>query len=381
MKDQQTTLLGHYPVAQALINGAQQSHCHLCSILVGSLFASQGPNGIKQALETSEECMTKREKAFDLYTGPETTDAVTLNILASARLHNRTGYLGGILRDVKEPEAARAQFSCFTGSKECYAMVAKWLNICTSLHSECRSSQLLQKPMRLLDLNIGDIEDVRLVADFTQRIPFKSLSNVAQDAVTACRALSIHYLWIDALCIIQDPSGDFQDEAALMEDVYAGFASTISATTSTDITESFLVERQHLQWVDCKILTADGLSYRSYFEGNAFCEFEGDAYGDFEGNVPGTFAIDSRGRCFQERCLTPRSVYFGTAGIHWECRRGVACEHRSEIGDEHVATNHLNALKTKYAELSLLWQDLNAPEMSQRVRDLWACILESYVGT
>jgi hypothetical protein len=40
------------------------------------------------------------------------------------------------------------------------------------------------------------------------RIAFDDMTPVIQDAVTAARELSIHYLWIDALCIIQDDVND-----------------------------------------------------------------------------------------------------------------------------------------------------------------------------
>jgi hypothetical protein len=37
-------------------------------------------------------------------------------------------------------------------------------------------------------------------------IPVSSLSQVIQDAITTCRALSIRYLWVDSLCILQGQS-------------------------------------------------------------------------------------------------------------------------------------------------------------------------------
>ena len=40
------------------------------------------------------------------------------------------------------------------------------------------------------------------------RIPFSDLSTSFQDAVRPCRQLSVPYLWIDTLCIIQDSLAD-----------------------------------------------------------------------------------------------------------------------------------------------------------------------------
>ncbi|KAK1707868.1 hypothetical protein BDP67DRAFT_581527 [Colletotrichum lupini] len=40
-----------------------------------------------------------------------------------------------------------------------------------------------------------------------------------QDAVTMTRKLGIRYLWIDALCIVQDDIADWSREASTMGDV------------------------------------------------------------------------------------------------------------------------------------------------------------------
>jgi hypothetical protein len=83
-------------------------------------------------------------------------------------------------------------------------------------------------------------------SEFKIRIPIESLSKVAQDAITVCRALSVRYLWIDAICVMQGPDGDFHQETARMEDVYANALFTINAAASTDITQPFLVRRNPL---------------------------------------------------------------------------------------------------------------------------------------
>ena len=43
---------------------------------------------------------------------------------------------------------------------------------------------------------------------------------VLQEAIKVCRALSIRYLWVDCLCIIQDDVSDWESESALMSLVY-----------------------------------------------------------------------------------------------------------------------------------------------------------------
>ncbi|KAH8163482.1 hypothetical protein CIB48_g4761 [Xylaria polymorpha] len=46
------------------------------------------------------------------------------------------------------------------------------------------------------------------------------LTSAVHDAVEVTRALSISYLWVDALCIIQDDVSDWEKESSAMADVY-----------------------------------------------------------------------------------------------------------------------------------------------------------------
>lgn len=58
------------------------------------------------------------------------------------------------------------------------------------------------------------------------------------------RALNIPYLWVDALCIIQDSLEDREREAAKMQLVYQGAALTISALGAPDSKTGFIASRR-----------------------------------------------------------------------------------------------------------------------------------------
>ncbi|KAH7058684.1 hypothetical protein B0J12DRAFT_651125 [Macrophomina phaseolina] len=51
------------------------------------------------------------------------------------------------------------------------------------------------------------------VESFESGIRYATLPQTFKDAISVCRELSIRYLWIDALCIVQGPFGDFKAEA------------------------------------------------------------------------------------------------------------------------------------------------------------------------
>jgi hypothetical protein len=48
----------------------------------------------------------------------------------------------------------------------------------------------------------------------------ESTTQLFQDAISVTRALGIRYLWIDALCILQDSVKDWEQESANMAAVY-----------------------------------------------------------------------------------------------------------------------------------------------------------------
>lgn len=65
---------------------------------------------------------------------------------------------------------------------------------------------------------------------YSWEIPYELIPKTFHDALTITRALDVPYLWIDALCIIQDDHNDWQIEASKMKDVYSGSLITIAAT-------------------------------------------------------------------------------------------------------------------------------------------------------
>jgi hypothetical protein len=129
-------------------------------------------------------------------------------------------------------------------------------------HRMC-SDQLTTQyfPTRVLDLEMVDGQELKLVQDMDICAPYLALShrwgleelprttsiNLArrlerltlpeltptmQDAVRVTRSLGFRYLWIDALCIIQDSEEDWLREAAKMSEVFSGATITIAVADS-----------------------------------------------------------------------------------------------------------------------------------------------------
>ncbi|KAF2817515.1 uncharacterized protein BDZ99DRAFT_360764, partial [Mytilinidion resinicola] len=63
-------------------------------------------------------------------------------------------------------------------------------------------------------------------------LQMNELPQALQDAVQVSRALSVDYLWINAICIIQDDFEDWSKEASRMGTIYKHAYFTIAATDS-----------------------------------------------------------------------------------------------------------------------------------------------------
>jgi hypothetical protein len=74
-------------------------------------------------------------------------------------------------------------------------------------------------------------------------INIEDLSRNFKDAILIARGLKIRYLWIDALCIIQDSAEDWNQEAVHMAKYYRNASVMISALTSPGANQGILHSR------------------------------------------------------------------------------------------------------------------------------------------
>ena len=69
---------------------------------------------------------------------------------------------------------------------------------------------------------------------FSDELALDQLPKTFTDAIQITRALGIPYIWIDALCIVQDDSEEWQAVAAKMDSVYLGSQLTIAAAQTAN---------------------------------------------------------------------------------------------------------------------------------------------------
>jgi hypothetical protein len=174
-------------------------------------------------------------------------------------------------------------------------------------------------------------------------IPTRDMSAVMQDTIAVCRALSVRYLWIDALCIIQDlvdPS-DWQRESGRVGEVYQYAYFTICAVSTSSCHQSFLARSQHtfdFSFQSSLYPPARG-RYTLHYTGP--CEGL-PTYDPLSSDLRDS-SWDKRGWVFQERELSARKLMFGQHMVHFRCDQN----QMSENGEYDAAEWSIGTLRAK----------------------------------
>lgn len=247
------------------------------------------------------------------------------------------------------PQQRDAAVSDNTASTDCFNQARSWISNCLRHHQCCgrpENGALYNcYPTRLLDLQPQrtDVElCLRLTHQNPPETPYMTLSHCwgtakflqltsttfehlkagfrirelpksFRDAIQITRELGVRYLWIDALCILQDSTEDWRHESAMMMKVYQNSHCSIAAADASDSEQGCFSHRDPLlippiiirtQWNDAhnrsrKIYPC----YPSSF---------------WKRQVEGC-PLNRRAWVIQERLLAPRIIYYGKEQLLWEC--------------------------------------------------------------
>lgn len=161
-------------------------------------------------------------------------------------------------------------------------------------------------------------------ARFAHGITTSDLPLTLRDAIEFTRALGIRYIWIDAVCILQDSESDWQSESSKMCQVYSGAYCTLAASASRD-TEAGLPKYNFVDKLGAGSAlfsfpagAPDGEAERICLSANEDVKDHGTVL--FQSQEP----LQTRGWALQERHLSPRVVYFCKDRLVWECLAGTS---------------------------------------------------------
>lgn len=136
-----------------------------------------------------------------------------------------------------------------------------------------------------------------------------------QDAIILTRRLGYQYLWIDALCIIQDDIDDKSREMSKMQAYYRNAALTIQPSGMKSVSERFLGSKRgpasladsslpHASPMEMNFIDHDGVNYSIILA-------PASALGEYTAEKE---PLNSRGWVLQERLLSPRVLILPSVG-------------------------------------------------------------------
>lgn len=211
---------------------------------------------------------------------------------------------------------------------------------------------VLAKPFTTTRANIDDRK---------RGINFEDMTKTFQDAVTITRHLGISYLWIDSLCICQGDRKDWEIEASRMAEVYANAYLTIAAASAHDGTLGCFTRRPRRRYHTFQYTSSDGSSGDLH----AFLVPVEKARFVSEYQLMRDEPLSVRAWTMQERMLSPRTLFFATDQMYFECKEVFRGEDGLRIAGRYLGVD-------AHRETS------NPKEIQKHLRSLWDGLMDFY---
>ncbi|PTB49084.1 hypothetical protein M431DRAFT_20799 [Trichoderma harzianum CBS 226.95] len=289
-------------------------------------------------------------------------------------------------------------------SDEAVQISRTWLKTCNDNHKSC-VAESAQLPARFLDISddadathvflkeLRDFDhntDSRYVAlshcwgtgpnlcttrstlqKHKHGIKVSELPPTFRDAVNVARNLSVRYLWIDSLCIVQDDPHDWQIESAKMASIYRDAYFVLGAACGESDAQGFLHSRH---WQD--VVTLTPLDQGTTLALQLLPPETDEDHVDTVSQEP----LSKRAWCLQERYLPRRMLLYGSQQILWECQKMSA----SEEGDIRLHDgSHLERIcKTANIPASVLARTCRERYVGDKDVNYidWYKMVEDYTG-
>ena len=189
------------------------------------------------------------------------------------------------------------------------------------------------------------ILEAKTVSQFGQGVPWEDLPETIQDAITSTRELKIRYLWVDALCIVQDSQEDWLTESVKMKDIYIKAHLVLSVDRGESCDAGFLHPRRDPS-VTVKV-TSTGSAEIALWKVGGWSKTSGHGASSSGSEaaheemhkfiIPNSGEVfqsmdlagsctSQRAWCLQEQLLVTRIVHFTESEMLWECLHDAHCE-------------------------------------------------------
>jgi hypothetical protein len=226
-----------------------------------------------------------------------------------------------------------------------YEMARNWTRECVNEHPKCLKQVPTALPTRLVDVGSDRREPSLYISPVAARevyaalsycwgpekqpvvltrsrlesgshtYPLTELPPTLRDVILICRRLGFQYVWIDALCIVQDSinAEDWKRESANMANIYGNAALTIAASAAMRTNDGIL---------STAIPPTDLTCALPYNLPNG----EKGAVYVVPYNISRSFLsndtkepLELRGWTLQEKLLSPRVLKFESKQMSWDC--------------------------------------------------------------
>ncbi|KAF7559278.1 hypothetical protein G7046_g4869 [Stylonectria norvegica] len=147
-----------------------------------------------------------------------------------------------------------------------------------------------------------------------------AMSPVVRDAIIVCRALSFRYIWVDALCIIQGDSEDWDHESQTMSRNYYCSSLTICPLISQSCLQGFLAPRPQGLVIPFQSNVHEAIrgTYNLYLLPDIPEQYKLITHDVMSIDLRES-SWSKRGWTFQEEILSLRMLYFGASMCHFAC--------------------------------------------------------------
>ncbi|RYP71114.1 hypothetical protein DL771_005048 [Monosporascus sp. 5C6A] len=259
------------------------------------------------------------------------------------------------------------------GSPANWSIAKTWLDTCRESHPDCSRAAAAELPTRVIDVGALDssrgprlVETQRrsgeeyaalshcwggkinrmltkeTLGTFQASLPYSELPANFRDAITITKRLGLRYVWIDALCILQDSKRDWEIEAKRMGPVYRDAAVTISASASTGSTDGILKRAEDTpspEPVSLRVSAGEGAQQEVLV---TMKDLNEEDLGRLDMSGP----LSSRGWTFQESVLSLRLLHYGKRQIYWQCRQGYQAADGVPPGLRYPESSHYPVFST-----------------------------------
>jgi hypothetical protein len=267
-------------------------------------------------------------------------------------------------------------------------MAKKWIHNCCEAHIFCKEGYTgtLSTPTRLMDIGNAEATHWKLVVtkkhgiasvdyvalsycwgntpqmrlltttqeEFEDGQPISALPKTHRELITLARHLEIRFVWIDALCIVQDSKEDWLRESIAMADVYGNSKVTVAAAASVNA-EGGLFRERDTRPLQPLLIRQPNRAYMIHSK-------------DYWHNHVEDTPLSLRGWALQEKILPNRVLYFSHEQVLFECREHRACEGfptgAIALGEISHKLNTLSSVTKdpdpakQQRELLLTWEDI-----------------------